>query len=77
MACTGGVVDQHALEVAQIFRQPQFNKSGCAFFGFALLFVIVEEDKPVDAIETLLNIEAIKQLKARHFYTLDTKRNSD
>ncbi len=28
----------------------------------------------MDAIETLLAIEAIKQLKARYFYTLDTKQ---
>lgn len=31
----------------------------------------------MDAIETLLNIEAIKQLKARYFYTLDTKQWRD
>ena len=31
----------------------------------------------MDAIETLLAIEAIKQLKARYFYTLDTKRWHD
>ena len=28
----------------------------------------------MDALETLLAIEAIKQLKARYFYTLDTKQ---
>ena len=31
----------------------------------------------MDAIETLLAIEAIKQLKARYFYTLDTKQWDD
>lgn len=31
----------------------------------------------MDAIETLLAIEAIKQLKARYFYTLDTKQWGD
>ena len=31
----------------------------------------------MDAIETLLAIEAIKQLKARYFYTLDTKQWHD
>lgn len=31
----------------------------------------------MDAIETLLAIEAIKQLKARYFYTLDTKQWRD
>ena len=31
----------------------------------------------MDAIETLLALEAIKQLKARYFYTLDTKQWRD